>query len=126
MLRGLRGLRGLIGHSLMMTLFGLLAIPVRVEAQRYTPSGNTIRTNDPSKVPGFPDVMAEYLQIAGARSGASPEDFDKATFLRVRTSGDGDQPQPANVVLLAMPGFSSTPSHWLFLASQLVHKAASL
>ena len=123
-LRGLRGLRGLIGHSLMMTLFGLLAIPVRVEAQRYTPSGNTIRTNDPSKVPGFPDVMAEYLQIAGARSGASPEDFDKATFLRVRTSGDGDQPQPANVVLLAMPGFSSTPSHWLFLASQLVHKAA--
>ncbi len=82
-----------------------------------------------AKMPDYPDVVGEYVQIDG---GAQPTDsnviqtpaqFNKATFLRVRSALDGENPKPANAVMVVMPGFSSTPGHWMYLASQLVHKA---
>ena len=93
-------------------------------AQTYTPTGDTVKSKDRSVVPGFPDVLAEYLQTPGVSTPGTPVGLDMATFLRIRTAADGERPRPANVVLLAMPGFASTPPHWLFLAAQLVHKAA--
>jgi len=76
-----------------------------------------------SLVPGYPDVVAEYMQIPGFKAPGTPEALNTASFLRLRASADGDRPRPANAVIIAMPGFSSTPPHWLWLASQLVHKA---
>jgi pimeloyl-ACP methyl ester carboxylesterase len=77
-----------------------------------------------SVVPGYPDVIGEYLQIAGEPTSGTPKEFSTATFLRLRSTVDGATPKPANAVIVAMPGFASTPSHWLYLASQLVHKAS--
>jgi pimeloyl-ACP methyl ester carboxylesterase len=80
-------------------------------------------------MPDYPDVVGEYVQIPGARQAddihviATPEEFNTATFLRVRSALDGVKPRKANAVILAMPGFSSTPGNWMYLASQLVHKA---
>jgi pimeloyl-ACP methyl ester carboxylesterase len=94
-------------------------------AQSYDRSGRTVRTADPSRVPGFPDVVAEYLQIPGAEAPGTPAALNTATFLRLRAASDGEAPKPANAVVIAMPGFASTPPHWLFLGAQLVHKAAA-
>lgn len=77
-----------------------------------------------SLVPGYPDVVAEYMQIPGARTAGTPTALDTGAFLRVRSALDGDHPKQAQAVVIAMPGFSSVPSHWLFLAAQLVHKAS--
>lgn len=80
-------------------------------------------------MPDYPDVVGEYIQIPGAQQAndmhviATPAEFNTATFLRVRSALDGLRPRKANAVILAMPGFSSTPGHWMYLASQLVHKA---
>jgi len=76
-----------------------------------------------SLVPGYPDVVAEYLQIPGFKAAGTPAPLNTASFLRLRAASDGDKPAPANAVIIAMPGFSSTPPHWLWLATQLVHKA---
>src|SRR5262249_16832053 len=76
-----------------------------------------------SLVPLFPDVVGEYLQIAGAPAPGTPAGLNTSAFLRLRLASDGDQPKPANAVIVAMPGFSSVPSHWLYLGTQLVHKA---
>jgi pimeloyl-ACP methyl ester carboxylesterase len=75
-----------------------------------------------SAVPDYPDVVGEFMQIPGARSAGTPQAFDSAAFLRVRSGLDGLEPRDADAVIIAMPGFSSIPSHWLFLAAQLVHK----
>jgi hypothetical protein len=77
-----------------------------------------------SLVPGYPDVVAEYVQIPGFAAQATPRALNTAAFLRLRAAADGEKPRPANAVIVAMPGFSSTPPHWLWLASQLVHKTA--
>jgi pimeloyl-ACP methyl ester carboxylesterase len=77
-----------------------------------------------SLVPGYPDVIGEYLQIPGEPTQGTPTQFSTATFLRLRNAADGSNPKPANAVIVAMPGFASTPAHWLYLASQLVHKAS--
>jgi len=77
-----------------------------------------------SLVPGYPDVVAEYMQIPGFHAAGTPDAFNTATFLRLRAAADGEEPKPANAVIIAMPGFSSTPPHWLYLSTQLVHKAA--
>src|SRR5438094_203060 len=76
-----------------------------------------------SLVPFYPDVAAEYLQIPGFPAAGTPGPLNTASFLRLRPAADGDTPRPANAVIVALPGFGSTPSHWLFLASQLIHKA---
>ena len=83
------------------------------------------QTADLSKslVPGYPDVVAEYMQIPGFKAAGTPDALNTATFLRLRSADDGDHPKAANAVIIAMPGFSSTPPHWLWLATQLVHKA---
>ena len=77
-----------------------------------------------SLVPGYPDVVAEYVQIPGFAASGTPAALNTATFLRFRAAADGDDPKPANAVIVAMPGFSSTPPHWLWVASQMVHRAA--
>lgn len=76
-----------------------------------------------SLVPEYPDVIGEYIQIPGARTPGTPVVLDTASFLRVRSAIDGLEPKDADAVVIAMPGFSSIPSHWLYLAAQLVHKA---
>ncbi len=64
------------------------------------------------------------MQIPGFRSAsATPDALNTAAFLRLRAASDGEDPKPANAVIIAMPGFSSTPPHWLWLSTQLVHKA---
>lgn len=78
-----------------------------------------------SQPPGYPDVVAEYLQVPGAQVPGTPKLLNTVTFLRVRASADGERPRPADAVIVGLPGFASTPPHWLFLASQLVHKAQS-
>jgi len=76
-----------------------------------------------STVPGYPDVVGEYLQVPSFQAVGTPKALNTSTFLRLRAAADGEAPRPVNAVILALPGFSSTPAHWLFLASQLVHKA---
>src|SRR5262245_5145687 len=76
-----------------------------------------------SLVPGYPDVVAEYIHISGARTAGTPRALDTGAFLRVRSALDGEHPRHAQAVIVAMPGFSSVPPHWLWLAAQLVHKA---
>ncbi len=76
-----------------------------------------------STAPGYPDVVGEYLQVPGFPAAGTPKALNTATFLRLRASADGEAPKPANAVVVALPGFGSTPPHWLFLASQMVHKA---
>jgi len=76
-----------------------------------------------SAVPGYPDVVAEYLQTPGYQAPGTPKGLNTATFLRLRAAADGDSPKPANAVIVGLPGFASTPAHWLYLASQLVHRA---
>ena len=76
-----------------------------------------------STAPGYPDVVGEYLQTPGYQAAGTPGALNTATFLRLRTAADGETPKPANAVIVALPGFGSTPPHWIFLASQLVHKA---
>ena len=78
-----------------------------------------------SLVPGYSDVTAEYIQVPGYAAAATPKVLNTATFLRLRAADDGDAPKAANAVIVGLPGFSSTPAHWLYLASQLVHKAQS-
>jgi len=80
-------------------------------------------------MPDYPDVVGEYVQIEGGAQSTdpnvlqTPKEFNAATFLRVRSALDGETPRAANAVIVAMPGFSSTPGHWMYLAAQLVHKA---
>lgn len=76
-----------------------------------------------STVPGYPDVVGEYLQVPGFAAAGTSKALNTATFLRLRAAADGETPRPANAVVVALPGFGSTPPHWLFLASQMVHKA---
>lgn len=76
-----------------------------------------------SSPPGYPDVVAEYIQIPGYQAAGTPKALNTASFLRVRAAGDGEAPKAANAVIVGLPGFSSTPAHWLYLASQLVHRA---
>ena len=77
-----------------------------------------------SQVPGYPDVVAEYIQVPGGKAPGTPAALNTASFLRLRASADGDKPRPANAVIVGLPGFSSTPPHWLFLSSQMVSRAA--
>ncbi|MES3030270.1 MAG: alpha/beta hydrolase [Pseudomonadota bacterium] len=76
-----------------------------------------------SLVPGYPDVVGEYLQVPGYAAPGTPAGLNTATFLRLRSAGDGETPKPANAVIVGLPGFASTPAHWLYLGSQLVHRA---
>ncbi len=111
-------------HSFAAMLFVCLLCCAQALAQTFDKSGKTVRGADSSLVPGFQDVIGEYLQIPGAASQGTPAELATATFLRVRAASDAGAPKPANAVIVAMPGFASTPPHWLFLAAQLVHKAA--
>ena len=76
-----------------------------------------------STVPGYPDVVGEYLQTPGFAAPGAPAAVNTATFLRLRSAADGERPRPANAVIVSLPGFASTPSQWIFLAAQLVRKA---
>ncbi|SFP93016.1 hypothetical protein SAMN03159339_4694 [Variovorax sp. 770b2] len=82
-----------------------------------------------ARMPDYPDVVGEYVQIEGGAQPTdpsvlqTPKEFNAATFLRVRSALDGETPRAANAVMVVMPGFSSTPGHWMYLAAQLVQKA---
>lgn len=76
-----------------------------------------------SLVPGVTGVVGEYMQVPGGKAPGTPAALNTATFLRLRAAADGESPQPANAVIVALPGFSSTPSQWLLVAGQLVEKA---
>jgi pimeloyl-ACP methyl ester carboxylesterase len=91
----------------------LMAVPVAVQAA----SGDT--------VPGHPNVLGEYVQIQGIAAAGTPGVLNTASYLRVRLAADGKSPKPANAVVIAQPGFSSTPGIWAELSAQLVEKASS-
>lgn len=76
-------------------------------------------------IPGHPDVIGEYVQIPGAQAVGTPEALNTASYLRVRLLADGGNPKPAHAVVIAQPGFASTPGVWVELAAQLVEKAAA-
>src|ERR1044071_3293126 len=48
-----------------------------------------------SLVPGYPDVVAEYLHIPGAPTDGTPRGLDTGAFLRVRSALDGEHPRHA-------------------------------
>jgi pimeloyl-ACP methyl ester carboxylesterase len=76
-------------------------------------------------IPGHPDVLGEYVQIEGIAAAGTPAVLNTASYLRVRLAADGASPKPANAVVIAQPGFSSTPGIWAELSAQLVEKAAT-
>ena len=89
------------------------------------PGARTLPGGDAgSRVPGYPDVLAEYIQLPGGKAPGTPAALNTASFLRVRPAADGTRPAPANAVIVGLPGFSSTPPHWLYLASQMVSRAS--
>ncbi|HVS13523.1 MAG TPA: hypothetical protein VMV46_06350 [Thermoanaerobaculia bacterium] len=73
-------------------------------------------------VPGYPDVMAELVQVPGARSDDTPPALNRVTFLRLRPVAS-DPELEVDAVVIAQPGFSSTPGAWLQVSAQLVSKA---
>jgi hypothetical protein len=73
-------------------------------------------------VPGYPDVMAELVQVAGARAAGTPAALNRVTFLRLRPVSSEPELE-VDAVIIAQPGFSSTPAAWLQVAAQIVSKA---
>ncbi len=102
----------------LISLFSLnAALLVALPAAVWAASGDTI--------PGHPDVLGEYVQIEGIAAAGTPGVLNTASYLRVRLAADGKIPKPANAVVIAQPGFSSTPGIWTELSAQLVEKAAA-
>jgi pimeloyl-ACP methyl ester carboxylesterase len=77
-----------------------------------------------TRIPGFPDVIGEFVAIPGASAPGTPSSLNQATFLRVRSTFGGDEPDHADAVVVAQPGFASTAGLWLNTAAAMVHNAA--
>ena len=77
-----------------------------------------------TRMPGFPDVIGEFVEIPGAHAPGTPSPLNKATFLRVRSALGGSQPSHADAVVVAQPGFASTAGLWLNTAAAMVHNAS--
>jgi hypothetical protein len=73
-------------------------------------------------VPGYPAVVGEYLQVAGARAADTPGVLNRVHFLRLR-SLRAEASGEVEAVVIAQPGFASTPAAWLQLGAQLVTRA---
>ena len=73
-------------------------------------------------VPGYPDVIGEYVSVPGARAADTPEELDQVAFLRLRHRALGADDE-VDALLIGQPGFASTPGAWLQLGSQLVTRA---
>jgi len=101
----------------MRSLATLCLLSLLLPTAALASSGDTI--------PGHPDVIGEYVQIPGAQAVGTPDALNTASYLRVRLLVDGDSPKPAHAVVIAQPGFASTPGVWIELAAQLVEKAAA-
>lgn len=78
-----------------------------------------------SLVPDYPSVVAEYVQVPGYDAPGTPDALNTAAFMRLRLADEEGARRPVNAVIMGLPGFSSTPSHWLYLGAQLVDKAKS-
>lgn len=114
-----------VSISLFMVLAALLFLPGPAGAHGLGGIESVLHHRPgiaTSTIPGYPDVIGEYMQIAGARTPGTPRALDTASFLRVRSRLDGLHPRDADAVIIAMPGFSSIPSHWIYVAAQLVQK----
>src|SRR5580658_10937469 len=57
-----------------------------------------------TRIPGFPDVIGEFVAIPGASAPGTPSSLNQATFLRVRSTFGGDEPDHADAVVVAQPG----------------------
>ncbi|HEV8026152.1 MAG TPA: hypothetical protein VGP50_01915 [Stellaceae bacterium] len=75
-------------------------------------------------IPGFPDVIAEFVAIPSANSPGTPAALNEATFLRLRSAVDGEFPHPVDAVVIAQPGFASTAGLWFNTAAAMVHNAS--
>src|SRR5437016_3733151 len=51
------------------------------------------RRGTDTRMPGFPDVIGEYIQIPGANAPGTPAVLNTATFLRVRSALDEEHPR---------------------------------
>lgn len=78
-----------------------------------------------TRIPGFPDVIGEFVAIPGSTAPGTPAGLNAATFLRVRSVFGGLQPNHADAVLVAQPGFASTAGLWLNVAAGIVHNAGT-
>jgi pimeloyl-ACP methyl ester carboxylesterase len=83
-----------------------------------------VRSGTDTRMPGFPDVIGEFVEIPGARSPGTPSPLNKATFLRVRSALGGSEPRHADAVVIAQPGFASTAALWFNTAAAMVHNAS--
>lgn len=110
----------LAAASLAAILLSAALPAVAAPAARTLPGGDA-----GSLVPGYPDVMAEYIQLPGGKAPGTPAALNTVSFMRVRAAADGARPRPANAVVVGLPGFSSTPPHWVYLASQMVSRASA-
>lgn len=75
-------------------------------------------------VPGYPDVLADFVAIPGGQAPGAPEALNRATFLRVHSVAAGLQPNHADAVVVVMPGFASAAGLWLNTIAAMVHRAA--
>jgi pimeloyl-ACP methyl ester carboxylesterase len=84
---------------------------------------DVVRPGTDTRMPGFPDVIGEFVQIPGAHAPGTPAPLNRATFLRVRSALD-NEPTHADAVVVAQPGFASTAGLWLNTAAAMVHNAS--
>jgi pimeloyl-ACP methyl ester carboxylesterase len=75
-------------------------------------------------VPGFPGVIAEFVEVPGATAPGTPAPLNKATFLRLRSALDGETPHLVDAVVVAQPGFASTAGLWFNTAAAMVQNAS--
>ncbi len=109
-------LMGGVAAAAMLTAMAIAAAPVACRAG----SGELFEEPCPGLSRCGRRIHADS-RLQGCRGRQPPS--NTAAFLRLRAASDGEDPKPANAVIIAMPGFSSTPPHWLWLSTQLVHKA---
>ncbi|HUP23422.1 MAG TPA: hypothetical protein VNB06_10840 [Thermoanaerobaculia bacterium] len=95
---------------------------LRLVAGGVLAMGALVGASSAQVVPGHPDVIGEYLEVPGARATETPEALNRVAFLRLRHRTPS-LPDEADAVVIAQPGFASTPGAWLQLGSQLVAKA---
>jgi pimeloyl-ACP methyl ester carboxylesterase len=109
--------RATTAAALAFIALGATSVAARpVEIPTFPESDTTI--------PGFPDVIGEFVEIPGAAAPGTPAPLNKATFLRLRSALDGESPHRVDAVVVAQPGFASTAGLWFNTAAAMVHNAS--
>ena len=100
--------------SLALLLLAMTACPTGLVAQ--------LLPGDDGGVPGYPNVVGELIQVPGFDAPDTPPELDVVTFLRLRPRKVRAD-STVDALVIAQPGFSSTPGMWLQTSAQMVAKA---